>query len=111
MQVHPATYLVVNQVAKRVRVLRNVPVVKLLAIAEIVLLARDHIERLTQGERRRVVELVRMGRGRPSRLSPRDRDELSRLVAKAQPREFVGEAANKLSPVPLPDRIVHGPRS
>jgi hypothetical protein len=110
MRIHPATYVLAGQASKRVRALRNVPVLKLLAVAEIVLLARDHIERLTPGERRRVVELIRVGRGRPSRLSARDRDELSRLVAKAEPRSFVGEAASKLSPVPLPDRIVHGPR-
>jgi hypothetical protein len=108
MRINPAVYALAGQASKRVKLLRNVPVVKLLALAEIVLLARDHIERLTPSERRRVVILLRTGRGRPSRLSHRERDELARLVAKAEPRGFVGEAANTLSPVPLPDRIVHG---
>jgi hypothetical protein len=87
-----------------------VPVLKLLAIAEIVLLARDHFERLSPDERRRLAVLVRRGRGRPSNLSGRDRDELSGLLAKVEPREFVGAAANSLSPVPLPKRLTHGPR-
>ena len=38
----------------------------------------------------------------------RERDELSELLAKVEPREFVGEAADRLSPVPLPKRLTHG---
>ena len=90
--------------------LKRVPVLKLLALAEILLLAQDHFERLSPDERRRVVALVRRGRGRPSNLSRRDRDELSDLLAKVEPRVFVGEAADRLSPVPLPKRLTHGPR-
>jgi hypothetical protein len=91
-------------------VLKRLPVLKLLALGEIVLLAHDHFVLLSPEERRRMVELVRRGRGRPSRLSGRDRDELSELIAKVGPREFVGEAADRLSPVPLPKRLTHGPR-
>jgi hypothetical protein len=83
---------------------------KLLALGEILVLAREHIERLEPAERRRVVELVRGGRGRPGNLSEREREELARLIAKAEPRLFAGEAADKLSPVPLPRRVVRGPR-
>ena len=90
--------------------LKRVPVLKLLALAEIVVLARDHVERLSPDERRRLVVLVRRGRGRPSNLSGRDRDELADLLAKVEPREFVGEAADRLSPVPLPKRLTHGPK-
>jgi hypothetical protein len=32
-------------------------------------------------------------------------------VAKAEPRLFAGQVADKLSPVPLPRRLVRGPRS
>jgi hypothetical protein len=31
-------------------------------------------------------------------------------VAKAEPRLFVGSVADKLSPVPLPRRLVQGPK-
>ena len=43
--------------------LRRIPMLKLLSAAEIALLARDHMGRLTPGERRRLVTLVRTGRG------------------------------------------------
>jgi hypothetical protein len=94
----------------RVPGLKRLPVLKLLAIGEIVLLARTHVTKLTAEERRRLVSLVREGRGRPSRLSDSERDELQRLVAKAEPRIFAGEVADKLSPVPLPRRLRQGPR-
>ncbi|MEA2468126.1 MAG: hypothetical protein QOJ57_2252 [Thermoleophilaceae bacterium] len=94
----------------RVPGLKRLPVLKLLAIGEIVLLARTHATKLTAVERRRLIELVRKGRGRPSKLSASDRDDLQRLVAKVEPRIFAGEVADKLSPVPLPRRLKHGPK-
>ena len=83
---------------------------KLLAIGEIVLLARAHVVRLNGEERRRLLALVRKGRGRGRRLDTAERDELARLIAKAEPRLFAGSVAKKLSPVPLPKRVTHGPR-
>jgi len=91
--------------ARRVPVLKRLPLVRLLAIGEIVLLAREHFEKLDPSERRRLVELVRRGRN----LSPPERSELAVLVAKADPRLFAGLVAEKLSPVGLPQRFVHGP--
>jgi hypothetical protein len=96
--------------ATRVPGLRRLPVFKLIAIGEVALLARSHVTRLEPAERRRLVELVRKGRGRPSRLSSSERDELHELVAKTEPRLFVGLTADKLSPVPLPRRLVEGKR-
>jgi hypothetical protein len=91
--------------------LRAIPVVKLLAAAELALLARDHLARLSPPERRRLVVLVRVGRGRRSRLTDAERDELEGLLIKLQPRLLVGEAINRLSPLPLPRRLVFGPRN
>ena len=108
MSPNPAVHALARA-TRRVPGLRRLPVLKLLALGEIALLARDHYERLSPAERRRLVILLRRGRGRPSRLSGGDRDELADLIAKVEPRAFVGEAADKLSPIPLPDRIVHGP--
>jgi hypothetical protein len=90
--------------------LRRVPVLKLLAAAEIAVLARDHIRRLNRQERRRLVELVRIGRGRPSNLSDAEREELSVLIARMEPRRLAGRAVERLSPLPLPRRLVYGPR-
>jgi hypothetical protein len=106
----------VRDIAKRVLVdrvgrlpgLRRLPVLKLLAVGEIALLARTHITKLDPVERRRFVELMRAGRGRPRNLSQEERDELATLVAKAEPRLFAGLVADKLSPIPLPRRVVHG---
>jgi hypothetical protein len=104
-----ATHVIAHGVS-RVPGLKRLPVLKLLAIGEIALLARTHVTKLTAAERRRLVELVRKGRGRPSKLTVDEREELQRLVATAEPRLFVGEAADKLSPIPLPKRLVRGPR-
>jgi hypothetical protein len=94
--------------AGRIPGLRRLPILKLLAVGEIALLARSHIRKLEPAERRRLVELMRAGRGRTGNLSASEREELAGLVAKAEPRLFAGMAANKLSPVPLPRRVVHG---
>ena len=101
----------IETVTRRVPGLRRLPAAKLLALGEIVLLTRDHVARLEPHERRRVIELLRIGRGRPSHLTPWERDELHVLVAKAEPRLFAGLVADKLSPVKLPKRVVRGKRS
>ena len=97
-------------VVGRIPGLRRLPVLKLLAIGEIALLARSHLYRLEPDERRRLISLLRAGRGNPRKLSDADREELQRLVAKTEPRLFAGMTADKLSPLPLPRRVVHGPR-
>jgi hypothetical protein len=96
--------------AGKVPGLRRLPMLKLLAVGEIALLARSHITKLDADERHRFVHLMRKGHGRPKTLSAEEREELSTLAAKAEPRLFAGMAANMLSPVPLPRRVVRGPR-
>ena len=83
---------------------------KLISIAEVGLLARDHVLRLTPAERHRLIDLVRIARGRPSRLSSADRQEFAELVAKLEPRVLAGEAVDRISPVPLPKRFTRGRR-
>jgi hypothetical protein len=89
-------------------VLRRVPILKLLALAELAVLARAHLAKLDAAEWRRMAELIRIGRGRPSNLSARQRRELRALVEKAEPRMFAGDAIDKLSPIALPDRLLYG---
>jgi hypothetical protein len=100
----------IGRAATRVPGLKRLPVMKLLAIGEIALLVRAHASLLEADERRRLVALVRKGRGRARNLTPDEREELAGLVAKAEPRRFAGLVADKLSPVPLPRRVVEGPR-
>ncbi|MGN6169869.1 MAG: hypothetical protein ACTHQQ_17125 [Solirubrobacteraceae bacterium] len=105
----PLTNQAIRHVSHRIPGLRQIPAATLLEIAEVVLLAREHLKKLEPDERRRVVALVRAGRGRRRNLSPREQVELAALVAKAEPRLFFGLAAEQLSPLPLPRRVVYGP--
>ena len=101
----------IGHAATRVPGIRRIPVLKLLAAAEIGLLARDHVMRLSPDERRRLIKLVRVAHGRPGNLDPAQRDELAQLVTKLEPRLLAGEAVGRLSPFPIPRRITHGPRN
>ena len=96
--------------ASRVPGLRRLPIYKLIAVGEIALVARTHIARLTPEERGRFIRLMRDAHGRPRNLSEADRDELQQLVAKTEPRIFAGHAIDRLSPVPLPRRLLFGAR-
>lgn len=100
----------IGRSVNRVPGLRRVPMLKLLAAAEVAMLARDHVMMLNHDERKRLVELARIGRGRRRNLTEAEREELIDLVARMEPRLLVGEAAKKLSPLPLPRRLVYGPR-
>lgn len=66
----------------------------LLAAAEVVLAVRNHISgRLTEKERKRMVEIVRSSKGRPSNLSDRERKELRSMLDKVEPRELARKVA------------------
>ena len=83
------------------RLASRLPIFKLLAVAEIALLAKRHVGHLTRDERRRLGALVRRGRS----LTPGEKTELRGLVAKLDARAFAGGAADRLSPIPLPRRM------
>jgi hypothetical protein len=100
--------IAISKTAGHVPGLKRIPVLKLLAFAEVALLAREHFTKLEPSERRRLIQLVRRGRGRSSNLTESERDELATLVAKAEPRLFAGTAADKFSPIPLPGLVVRG---
>ena len=89
---------------------RGIPVVELLLAAEVARMARRHLVQLTPDERRRLFALVRRAHGRPSALSAAERDELADLVAALEPRLFAGSAVRRLSPLPLPKRMLYGRR-
>jgi hypothetical protein len=92
------------------RLARGVPVVGLLSAAEVAKLARSHLAKLAPAERRRLLTLAAKARGGTSALSGAERKELGRLVAKLEPRAFVGSAAERFSPLPVPKRLLYGPR-
>jgi hypothetical protein len=88
------------------RTMRRLPFFKILAVAQVALLARRHLAALTPIERRRLGELVRHGH----RLSGPERRELRDLVMKLEPRAFAAAAADHMSPFPLPKRMLGGRR-
>jgi hypothetical protein len=92
------------------RLLRGVPVVALLSAAEVAMLAKEHLAKLDSSERRRLLALVRHARGRPGSLNDAEREELGELVAKLEPRLLAGSAADRLSPLPVPKRLLYGSR-
>jgi hypothetical protein len=94
----------------RIPGLRRVPLVTLLSIAELGLMARSHARRLTPHERRRLFILIRSARGRRNNLTPTEREELANLVAQLEPRLLAAEAVHRLSPVPVPKRLIAGRR-
>jgi hypothetical protein len=90
------------------RLTRGVPVLALLSAAEVAVIARTHLRKLDGAQRRRLLELLRKAHGRPGALAKDERDELAAIVALLEPRVFLGSAADKLSPVPVPKRLLYG---
>src|SRR3954454_49808 len=83
------------------KAVRRLPWFKVLAAAQLALLARRHFGALSPSERRRMATLARRGH----KLSRAERNELLDLAGKLEPRAFAGAAADKLSPVRLPKRV------
>jgi hypothetical protein len=74
--------------------MKKLPMFRLLALAQVGLLAQRHLAALSGRERRRLMELGR----RPHRLSAKERAELKRLAAKLEPRAFAEGAVRTVSP-------------
>lgn len=82
--------------------IKKLPFFKILAVAQLALMARRHLHGLTRDDKRRLVELARRG----TKLTPAERTELRGLVAKMEPGAFAVGAANHISPFPLPRWLV-----
>jgi hypothetical protein len=65
---------------------------------------------LNGAQRRRLLALLGQARGRPGSLSDSEREELWALIATLQPRLFLGSATRRLSPLPVPKRVLYGRR-
>lgn len=89
------------------RALRKLPIARLLAVADVMVLAREHFNKLEPSERHRLVELVKLGRFHRGQLTRRERRELSDLLAKTEPKVFLNRAAEKVTGVPLHKRNKH----
>jgi hypothetical protein len=92
------------------RFANGIPIIGILLAAEVAAMAWTHLGRLTGVQRRRLLGLLVRTRGRPGSLSQGEREELAALTAILEPRLFLGSAAKRLSPVPMPKRLLYGPR-
>ncbi len=89
---------------------KGVPVGRLLLAGDVAILAGRHLGRLNGAERRRLATLMRRrGTGRDP-LDPGERAELVALIAKLEPRLLFGTAVRRLSPLPVPRRVLYGRR-
>jgi len=62
---------------------------RVLAIAKVALLAKDHVKLLDSSERVRLAKLVGQSKGRPkANLTATERDELLGLVRQLEPKAF-----------------------
>jgi hypothetical protein len=95
----PLMNVAVARAAQRLPGLRRLPLARLVVLAELGVLAKIHFDRLTPAERRRIVLLLKRAKGWPQNLSEHERAELSKLVAKVEPKAFANEAAERFSPL------------
>jgi hypothetical protein len=78
----------------------------LVAALEAAWIANRHWRRLDAGERARLRELIRKSRGRPSRLTERERDEASALLQKFDYAELGGNVTGLFLPFRPLARVV-----
>lgn len=109
MRVRWARHALAGFAVRPISALRRVPVGRILVAGELALLIRDHIMWLAPHERYRLVELVRLGRGRRRNLSEAEREELTALIVKMEPRLLAGEAVIKIFRL-QPRRLLYGSR-
>jgi hypothetical protein len=95
----PFANVAIARAAERVPGLRRLPLARLVILAELAILAKAHLDRLTPAERRRLLMLLRDAKGFPKNLRDRDRREFEKLVNKLEPQLFASAAAEKFSPV------------
>jgi hypothetical protein len=77
------------------KAIRAIPFFRLVMIAQVALLAREHVRKLTPAERNRLWELARKARS----LTPAEKSELRGLAAKLEPAAFARGAARHFSPI------------
>jgi hypothetical protein len=92
------------------RLSHGVPIGAVLLAGQVVMIAWSHLAKLDGAQRRRLLALLAQSKGRPSSLSESEREELAALFAILEPRLFFGSSVRRLSPVPMPQRLLYGPR-
>jgi hypothetical protein len=91
------------------RAIRAAPIGRVLLLADVGIIVLRHLALLNPRERRRLAGLIGLGLARRGRLAAGERRELRLLVAKLRLRMMVGTAVKRVSPVPVPKRLLFGP--
>ncbi len=91
------------------RAIRAAPIGRALLLTDLGLIAWRHLALLNRRERRRLAALIGLGLARRGRLPAGERRELRLLVAKLRLRMMIGTAVKRVSPVPMPRRLLFGP--
>ncbi len=92
--------------AQRVPGLKMLPVVRLIMAAEILLIGKHHLDRISAAERGQLIGLVGKAKGRPKNLSREEQATLTEIVQKLEPRLFLAEATDRISPVGVPSPLL-----
>jgi hypothetical protein len=92
------------------RLTHGIPVARLLLVAEVAFLAQRHLSKIDRAQRRRLFTLLIRARGRPRSLTAAERREFGYLVARLEPRLLLGTAVRRVSPLPVPKRLLYGRR-
>ena len=95
----PLLNLLAARALARVPLLRRLPLVRLVLIGELLVIAKQHFERLSVADRRRIVVLLRSVGGDPRRLAGAERAELAELLAKVEPAMFLETVVARLTRV------------
>jgi hypothetical protein len=90
--------------ARRRATRRAVPLMWAFAVAEALSATRRHFAGIDPRARRRSVELVRKSKGRPSNLTPHEKQELRRLVGEMDLWSLSKDLAAVASPIGRPGR-------
>jgi hypothetical protein len=98
---------VAGRVAQRVPGLRMLPVVRLLMAAEVLVVGKHHLDRITPNERGQLIALLAKAKGRPKNLSEEDQVVMAAIVEKLEPRLFLATATDKISPVGVPSPVLN----
>ena len=92
------------------RASKSTPLARVVLAGEVALIAGRHLGRLSGAERRRLFELLALWARRRGHLTARERRDLTILTAKLEPRLLLGSAVRRVSPVPIPARVLYGRR-
>jgi hypothetical protein len=90
--------------ARRRATRRVVPLMWAFMVAEALTTTRRHFAGIDPRARRRVVELARKSKGRPSNLTAQEKSELRRLVGEMDLWQLSKDLAAVASPVGVPGR-------